>query len=197
MKNKNSSAVSNEKLLENRNFEDLIKTYEPLLSSIVRRYAALAEITPQMSEFQDLRQEAEMALFKAYKTYDKEQKTVTFGAYAKVVIRNAVVSELRKINKRRKQDEKMMKQSKPLAKTKEEMDFSLLANSSFPLGKIMESLSTYEQEVFRLYVNGLKPREIARETNRPIKSVWNAVARFKAKAKMLLADYNVQTPKGF
>ena len=63
-------------------------------------------------------------------------------------------------------------------------------NSSYKelLNVIYKNLSRYEKEVLKLYLKGVPHQEIAKLTNKPIDSVYNAVQRIKVKAKKALGQ---------
>ncbi|MBQ9716435.1 MAG: hypothetical protein IJV76_00420, partial [Clostridia bacterium] len=85
-------------------FERLAELYNSLTESAVHRFAPSFGISgdsgrgDNVYDMDDLRQYAAMALYRAAAAYrpDDEGQKVSFGLYAKVCIRNAMISELRK-----------------------------------------------------------------------------------------------------
>ena len=76
-------------------FELLLGEYRPLVESQVK---SAVRKSPELSaEYDELMQEAGMALYAAAKKYRKSAE-VTFGLYAKICVRNRIVSFVRKIN---------------------------------------------------------------------------------------------------
>jgi DNA-directed RNA polymerase specialized sigma subunit len=70
----------------------LTAKYRPLLDASVARFGA-SEMTDQ--ERADMREEAEPVFLSAVSTYDTEQEGVDLGLYAKICLRNGLVSEWR------------------------------------------------------------------------------------------------------
>ncbi|MBQ7475725.1 MAG: sigma-70 family RNA polymerase sigma factor [Clostridia bacterium] len=132
---------------------------------------------------EDLRQEAEIAFLRAARTYDPEtKKGVTFGLYAKICVKNALISLYRK-----KMAQKRRQRRAGVGK-----DVDGTADRSAPAVDL-ESLRTraerilspFESAVFGAYVRGLKPAEAAEELGVPEKSVYNALYRAKHKIRRL------------
>ena len=76
-------------------FEALQATYRPLIDSMAEQFRAKSDDF----RLEDLKQEVLLAFYRAVCTYQVEQKAVTFGLYAKIVIRNRLISLLRKQNR--------------------------------------------------------------------------------------------------
>ena len=76
-------------------FSELCEQYAPLIDSMVGRYGSRLKDPGESKE--DLRQEAILSFYRAIMTYDIAQTKVTFGLYAKICMRNRMVSLLRKI----------------------------------------------------------------------------------------------------
>ena len=148
----------------------LFDDYRPMLLKAVSASA------PGLTDFgytvDDLMQEASVAMSAAITAYDGE-KGVTFGAYARICVRNRLISIARKA--------KRVGKSEPVANDKVEQS----AVASVTLESLDRLLTPYEREVFGLMFTGYKPAEIAAALDRPVKSVYNAVCRIKAKAKSI------------
>ena len=136
--------------------------------------------------FEELRQDASMALYKAAMRYDPDDpqkgKNVTFGLYAKICIRNAMITALRRVEREKRKWERQRV-------TASETD-SDHAEDSIPedaLRRFRTILSPFEYTVFALYITGKPPREISEDVGRSEKSVSNAIYRSKTKIKGMLA----------
>ena len=70
----------------------LLSKYRPLLESSVARFGS-AEMTDQ--ERADMQEEAERVFLGAVSTFDAEQDGVDLGLYAKICLRNGLISEWR------------------------------------------------------------------------------------------------------
>ena len=130
---------------------------------------------------EDLRQEAGIAFLRAVRTYDPEKnKGVTFGLYAKICVKNAMISLFRKQSARKKRRQR----GGDIAETAE-----YRAAEEVDLGTLLEgargTLSAFEADVLDMYVKGMKPRETAAELGVGEKTVYNALYRAKAKIRRL------------
>ena len=76
----------------------LLERYKPLLKSLVSKFQN-DEFTRSFEE--DMLQEATVVFYNAILTYDYNQTDVEFGLYARICISNALVSQMRCLNKRR------------------------------------------------------------------------------------------------
>ena len=156
-------------------FAEVAERYEPLIESMVAKYSASG------IEADDLRQEALTALFVAavsYKCHDE----VSFGLYAKVCIRNRIVSALRKNAGRRDgvQDDGSDVPSEESNPEREYIDRESYENL---LEVIDEALTPSARSVFYLYLRDKSYREIADILKKDEKSVGNAIYRIKSKLK--------------
>ena len=158
----------------------LLEKYDSLIVSMSKKYLDMCYA--RVRDDDDFVQEAKVAFYTAIMTYSSEKK-VTFGAYAKICIRNKLVSLLRVINskKRQKRIEHEASYSNP---TQDYLVKNELEKKLFFLAK--NCLSLYEQEIFEHYLNGEKATEISKITGKGIKSINNAIYRIKAKLKKTL-----------
>ena len=157
-------------------FEALKIQYEGLLHSQVSQ--AMGKIPG--GEFDDLMQEATLALFHAAMRFDLMQDDVTFGLYAKICIRNRLVSVTRRASK--------SSTLFPSASIDEHLTLSerkAARRSGFrKLEDVaVEVLSSYEYVVYQLYLAGCSASEIARQLEKSPKSVDNAIYRMRKKIK--------------
>lgn len=179
-------------------FSLLLLQFEPLILSSVSRFC-----TPpayQKSDFEDLRQEAVLALFKAAGSFDEEMTGITFGLYAKICIKNRLISakrqKLRSIRKIRdtKGNAFQKKVGRP-RKIPAEQSSKKSGKSSFKgtlptetqllhlLDLAEKDLTAREKRAFDLYLSGSSYKEIGEELHCDIKSVDNALSRAKKKIK--------------
>ena len=121
-----------------------------------------------------------MGFYSAVQRYEESDK-VTFGLYAKVCVRNKLVSLLRTAGKKVKP---------PKENVKNTVDISaLLFGKEDGLRikeKICETLSPFEWKVFCLYIEKRSYVEMADILGKPVKSVDNALFRIKKKLRFLL-----------
>lgn len=160
-------------------FVELCNVYDSLINSMSRRFSIMS--TTEYNVIDDFIQEAKVAFYNAILKYDIENKKVTFGAFAKVCIRNKLVTCLRKLNskKRKKGDEVQEpteKWSLQDAVVRRELGEKLILVAE-------NSLSAYEKTVFSLYISGKKASEISLKLGKSEKSVNNAIYRIRLKLK--------------
>ena len=167
-------------------FSALLSVYCPLL------HARISRFSPSDTERDELYQDASLALYRAALRY-REGAGVTFGAYARVCVDNALISAYRKARAdsglcslealREAGDE-------PLASDGEIGDpaLSLIereeANGLYRAA--LSCLSGYEAQVFSSYIRGYASHEIAPAVGRSEKSVANAISRALSKLRAQL-----------
>ncbi len=162
-------------------FESLLDRYAPLIDSMVHHLG----VDNSSEDREDLRQEALVAFFRAIKRYDTEQSDVQFGLYAKLCIKNALFSHLRKLKSQPStvllEDEGLWEEadrhSDPASHMMEEEQYLELSRL------IHEALSEYENRIWWLYLAGQTAREIAHDLCKDEKSVQNAIYRIRRKLR--------------
>lgn len=164
-------------------FEILVEKYSPLIQSMSSRYfSILDDEEAVLFSQQDFVQEARLAFYRALKRYDSTQTDVSFGLYAKICIRNALVSQLRKIRSEKRKRRKMVEPAPSADMLRELSDRE---ETHALLARIRDNLSAYENEVLDLYMQGMTVRKIAAALGEPTKSVSNAMYRIRSKVKDL------------
>ncbi|MBQ8746329.1 MAG: sigma-70 family RNA polymerase sigma factor [Clostridia bacterium] len=171
-------------------FEELALQYAPLIESMSAQFApsfaAMAE-GAAIGE-QDLQQEARLALYRAANTFDPEKKGITFGLYAKICIRNSLVSLWRKSSAGARVSRRG---SKEVVETggRDALSELLSASETGALReKIRAALSPYENRIFEQYISGMSVKQIALHVDKTEKSVSNALYRIRVKIKGLLSS---------
>lgn len=156
-------------------FAAAVQEYRPLIESLVARFST-------SGEEDDLRQEALIALYSAFCSYDFGQKQVTFGLYAKICIRNRLIS----VARRHKPDEAVADDGEEqLWEDGDDPEEILLAGERYRdlLRVIDESLTPLEKKILTLYLEDISYAQIAKQLNVTEKSVDNAIYRLKAKLR--------------
>ncbi len=154
-------------------YSQLTAMYEPLICSMSERFHR----TIANTELEDLRQEAQFALYRALMSYDDKQRKVTFGLYAKICIRNRMISILRKQKTALKRN---AAKKASLASDKTE-DIYPSRSELKELSKGL--LSRLESTVFFMYLDGVSYADIAKKAGRELKAVDNALSRAKRKIR--------------
>jgi RNA polymerase sporulation-specific sigma factor len=170
--------------------EALVTRYRRLVRIITRPYFLAG------GDSDDLIQEGMMGLIKAVREFDCS-KEASFRTFAEVCIRHRVFSALRAaarekhspLNRSISLETPFFDSSAYAALTTgrgfsadpEEL-YILRENAERDLFRINQQLSPLERRVLSLYLDGMTCAEMARELNRPVKSVENAVQRIRRKA---------------
>ena len=158
-------------------FKALLKKYEHLINSISKKYSDMCFSNTKENE--DFFQESIIAFNNAIATYDIEGN-ITFGAYAKICIRNRLISCVRKSNSKKRRNRDNITKDNQISPQDtlifKEQEKKMLALSE-------EVLSEYERKIFLLYIKGNKPRDIVKMTGKGKRSVDNALYRIKTKLK--------------
>lgn len=128
----------------------------------------------------DFYQEAVLALYRAVNTFDLDQNKITFGLYAKICIRNSLISLVRKVNREKRYSNVSLSDIE--ADTDTDTGYELTEVLS---EKLYSVLTAYEYEVFMRFLDGKKPRMIAKDLGKSAKSVSNAIFRARNKVKIL------------
>ena len=163
---------------DENSFADLTVMYKPLIESSGKIYAA--KCGNVLFTEDDFIQEATLGFYSAVQTY-KPSDEVTFGLYAKICVRNRLVSLLRTASKKAKNTEKGEEKRKGY--TDPVYSFFDEDVASQMEKRIEELLSGFEYSVFRLYIQNKSYKEIAETLGRSVKTVDNALYRIKNKLK--------------
>ncbi len=161
---------------------ELRTRYRPLLDASVARFSS-SELTQQ--DLSDLAEEAELVFLGAITSYDCDQDAVDFGLYAKICLRNGLISEWRRIRARIRVQSVDEAESDlipdpapdPAGHMMEEESFRTLCRT------IRAHLSDFENRVWWPYVTGVTVPDIARELGCEERSVHNALYRIRRKLR--------------
>ena len=161
-------------------FAELTKKYAPLLDSLAEKFFRLCDGT--VEGYEDLWQEAVVAFYRAVTSFDINQDKVSFGLYAKICVKNRLISVIRKNRTEKKHNTKATKLSSTASSRQ----------SSLPSGEIKAAaeklLTKYEKTVFYMYLDGKSYKDIALSLGKTEKSVDNALFRAKKKFR---SGYNM------
>lgn len=170
-------------------FEKLAQRYRGIIDSTTASVLRSIEKNsyPVGSETaEDLRQDARFALYRAAVTYDPDGdgQNVTFGLYAKICVRNALVSVLRRMGAAKRRADRL------IAKVSSSSEGADHDNASAVLDRLrveelmrggLDRLSGYERRVLLSYAEGNSVSDIAVELGKSTKSVSNALYRIRVK----------------
>ncbi len=155
-------------------FSELCASYKPLIEAMTDKY--VSRLSAIISDKDDLRQEATVAFYRAVMSFDLTQDKVSFGLYAKICIKNRMVSLVRRANKK-----SSPKTVRAEGETRRLDGFSLDRDELMSV--CSRVLSKRELAVFSLYADGKSYKEISECLSMSEKSVDNALFRAKAKVK--------------
>ena len=161
-------------------FSELCELYKPLIETMTDRY--LTRLNAIIQDRDDLRQEATVAFYRAVTTYDMSQDKVSFGLYAKICIRNRMVSLIRRANK------KSSPKTVPALKNEGKRIGDRVFDFSELLSVSERILTKREGLVFSLYIGGKTYKEISELLKVSEKSVDNSLYRAKSKIKRYYSD---------
>ena len=162
-------------------FKSLTELFQPLILSMTERFSDHA-LPAANAEREDWVQEATIALYKAALRYDTGQNNVTFGLYAKICIRNRLVSVKRHMSRKKRKT----RRNSPgyLSASERSRLFPALPDlSGVSDAAARARLSAVEFTVLKLYLSGMRYKEIADHLGCDVKSVDNALTRAKKKLK--------------
>ena len=166
-------------------FEQILLQYKPLIDSAIARFTK-DELS--RSHEDDLRQEATIVFYNAILNYDLESDGIEFGLYAKICVTNAIISELRHLQKI-KSEQFSSEIEDSISEIEDEPSERVIERESLHRidSLIRSALSGFEYHVWCLYTSGKTAAEIAVETGRSKKSIENAVYRIRKKLRETLA----------
>ena len=158
-------------------FEALRQRYAPMITKQVKSF-----VESGAGSEGDLRDVAESALLNAAESFDVSCG-VGFGYYAKICVRNALITVRRKVISAEKRNKKIS--SAALLKQRRRKSYGAFAglNEEEIMKKISALLSGYEKRVFVMSLEGKSAQEIAEVVGRDEKSVNNAIFRARSKIR--------------
>ncbi len=176
-------------------FTELASLFSPLLSALVEDIAA-----PKTSyDREEAMQEARLALYRAAGSFQIEQAEVSFGLYAKICVGNALRTGRRRRYTRVSRENESLLSLDELMETNSRFASELyrdeddvarnligIQEAESLYQTIKSELSSFEFQVFRLYVDGFSVRDMSEKLDKSPKSVENAVWRSVSKLRYLL-----------
>ena len=174
-----------------RGMEHLIEKYKPLVRAKSRSYFLVG------ADREDIVQEGMIGLFKAIRDY-REEKSIPFRMFAEMCITRQIITAVKtatrqkhiplnsyvSLNKRifdEDSDKTLIEMLQEVSVTDPEELFISKEDYSVIEHKMVELLSPFEKQVLTMYLGGIAYQDIARQLNRPVKSIDNALQRLKKK----------------
>jgi len=194
--------MSDEQLLEelNRGDAQIVDYLLEKYKNFVRKKARTMYLVGGDNE--DLMQEGMIGLYKAIRDYDRE-KELSFLSFANLCItrqlHTAVHTSLRKKHGPLNSYISFYDAQPEGDRGTKERSISYASNNHNPeellidkeqvitiMGEIEKTLSSYEQKVLHMYIDGLSYQQIAEELGKSRKSIDNALQRIKKKLNVIV-----------
>ena len=166
-------------------FRILAEKYEGVITYNLSRVTIPAGAS-KWSDKEDLYQECRIVLYKAAKRFDV-LKRVKFSTYANVCVKNYLTSFFRKYGLVPEISEISI-EDVPASEVSRLSSYDVYDFSEFCDFDMFEILTSFERQVFLMYIEQKSYKHIAQILNKSVKSVDNAVYRIKNKLR-LYADY--------
>ena len=166
-------------------FNNLYESYLPLMKSVAQKTAEIYSLPD--SEFDDLLQEAAIALYTSAAAFDKE-RGVSFGVYARICIKNKLISYInQRFKSARIPDEVSLDEILDIESDDTTPDKFVVGKESLDILKntIDEMLTDFESSVLWLYISGMSYNDISKALSKPLKTVDNALHRIKVKLRKI------------
>lgn len=174
-----------------RGMEHLIEKYKPLVRAKARSYFLVG------ADREDIVQEGMIGLFKAVRDY-KNDKSIPFKVFAEMCITRQIITAVKtatrqkhiplnsyvSLNKKifdEDSDKVLIEVIQEISVANPEELFISKEEYNGIETKMMELLSPFEKEVLSKYLGGIAYQDIAKQLNKPVKSVDNALQRLKKK----------------
>lgn len=157
--------------------------------SLVRRKARAMYLVG--GETDDLIQEGMLGLFKAVRDY-RQEKDASFGTFARLCIDRQLYNAIQSSNRQKHRplnsyislsDEEFEMELRQLSEQSPEAIIIDQENTAGMEERIKESLSMFENQVLKMYLEGADYIQIAEQLDKPSKSIDNALQRIRVKVK--------------
>lgn len=170
-----SALVRNIQAGEKDALQPLVERFSSLIEKTVRSFQNSTVL--KNVEHDELRQECRITLYNAALNFDLSQDKVTFGLYAKISLRNRMISKEREYRREtRGRSDKAVDEGRIPAPASTRRAFE-------DLNINLDSLSRREREAFKLRLAGTSYEDAAAMLHCSVKSFDNALFRAKNKLK--------------
>mgnify|MGYP000374150912 CR=1 FL=1 len=174
-----------------RGMEYLIEKYKPLVRAKARSYFLVG------ADREDIVQEGMIGLFKAVRDY-RDDKSIPFRVFAEMCITRQIITAVKtatrqkhiplnsyvSLNRRvfdEESDKFLIEVIQEVSVANPEELFINKERFADIENLVMELLSPFEKEVLSKYLAGITYQDMARQLNKPVKSIDNALQRLKRK----------------
>ncbi len=185
-----------------RGMEHLIEKYKPLVRAKARSYFLVG------ADREDIVQEGMIGLFKAVRDY-KDDKNIPFKVFAEICITRQIITAVKtatrqkhiplnsyvSLNKRvfdEDSDKSLIELVQEVSIADPEELFINKEEYTVVESMVTELLSAFEREVLKKYLAGINYHDIAKQLNKPVKSVDNALQRLKKKIEKSMQEIKAE-----
>ncbi len=185
-----------------RGMEHLIEKYKPLVRAKARSYFLVG------ADREDIVQEGMIGLFKAVRDY-KYDKKIPFKVFAEICITRQIITAVKTATRQKHMplntyvslNRKVFDEDsdKSLIELVQEVSIAdpeelLINKEEYTVieSMVTELLSPFEREVLKKYLAGTNYHDIAKELNKPVKSVDNALQRLKKKIEKSVQEIKAE-----
>lgn len=183
-----------------RCMEYIIEKYKPFVRAKARSYFLVG------ADREDIVQEGMIGLFKAIRDY-REDRSIPFRMFAEMCITRQIITAVKtatrqkhiplnsyvSLNKRifdEDSDKTLIEMLHGVSISDPEELFISKEDYSDIEHRLLEILSPFEKQVLTMYLAGIAYQDIARQLNKPVKSIDNALQRLKKKIERSLLNGN-------
>lgn len=174
---------------EEKNIEEFIEEYTEVLRAVCRKYYLVG------GNEDDLFQEGLIGFLQAVKNFDKSKgdyESESFKKFALMCAKRRILDAIKKHNAQKHQP---LNTYISIEGALENIDISsdkvinpeelyiAKEQATETINKIKNSLSSFENNVFKLYLEGKTQSKIAEILNKDVKSIDNTIQRIKAKVR--------------
>jgi len=188
--------VAKAKIGDIESMETILQYFKPKVTAICREYFLLG------ADFDDLSQEGMIGLYKAVKSFDST-KSVSFKTFAEVCVVRQMITAVKSSTRKKNSPLNHYISIHDSSRDCEETGFfsaledmrnmnpeSIMIEKETAQGmefEISRLLSSFENRVLALYLQGVSYKEIATQLDREPKAVDNALTRIKKKIEHYIA----------
>ena len=182
--------------------EHLIERYKPLVRAKARSYFLVG------ADREDIVQEGMIGLFKAVRDYRYDKK-IPFRVFAEMCITRQIITAVKTATRQKhiplntyvslnrkvfdeNSDKSLMELVQEISVADPEELFINKEEYSFFESMVIGILSPFEREVLKKYMAGINYHDIAKQLNKPVKSVDNALQRLKKKIEKSIQEIKAE-----
>ena len=171
---------------EDERLDELIRSYSGIIRGICRKYYLTG------GSQDDLYQEGMIGLFEAYKSFDKTKGDFSSERQILDAIKHANTKKNMPLNnyisfsrEDFSSDDSTLNESIAYLESSDAPLEQVIDKENYDekLEFVISTLSSYEQTVIKLYLQGLSNAEIAKTLNKDAKSIYNCIVRIKHKIR--------------